>query len=99
MDYFSLSESPLFRGLTSAELRTVLQETPHHIQCYEKGELIFMQMDDARQVGIILEGQVQGQKTFPNGSLECLIAWSRKCNRTGSRLLPYASVSVRCHSS
>ena len=69
MDYFSFSESPLFRGLTSAELRTVLQETPHHIQCYEKGELIFMQMDDARQVGIILEGQVQGQKTFPNGSL------------------------------
>ena len=94
MDYFSLSESPLFRGLTSAELRTVLQETPHHIQCYEKGELIFMQMDDARQVGIILEGQVQGQKTFPNGSLV-----NGKCNRTGSRLLPYASVSVRCHSS
>ena len=58
MDYFSLEKSALFRGFSAAELRTALEYAPHHIQCYDKEEIIFGQ----------LEGRVQAQKAFPNGS-------------------------------
>lgn len=69
MDYSVLEKSPLFRGLSAEELRQVLQEAPHHIQCYEKGEIVFRQMDEARRIGLMLEGQVEAEKTFPNGSM------------------------------
>ena len=41
---------------------------PHHIQCYDKGETVFHLMEDARRIGVILEGHVQAQKPFPDGS-------------------------------
>ena len=68
MDYFILEKSPLFCGLSASELRKALEETSHHIQCYEKEEIIFHLMDTADRIGIVLEGKVQAQKTFPNGS-------------------------------
>ena len=68
MDYSVLENSTLFSGVPAAELRTALEETPHHIQCYDKGEIIFHLMDPATRIGIILEGRVEAQKSFPNGS-------------------------------
>ena len=68
MDYTVLEKSPLFTGIPAAELRELLEITPHHIQCYDKGETIFHLMDPATQIGIILEGRVEAQKAFPNGS-------------------------------
>ena len=68
MDYSVLEKSTLFSGVPAAELRTALEETPHHIQCYEKGEIIFHLMESATRIGIILEGRVEAQKSFPNGS-------------------------------
>ena len=68
MDYSILEKSKLFSGVSAQELRTVLEEIPHHIQCYDKGEIIFHLMEDAARVGIILEGKVEAQKSFPNGS-------------------------------
>ena len=68
MDYSVLENSTLFSGVTAAELRTALEETPHHIQCYDKGEILFHLMDPATRIGIILEGRVEAQKSFPNGS-------------------------------
>ena len=68
MDYSVLENSTLFSGIPAAELRTALEETPHHIQCYDKGEIIFHLMDPATRIGIILEGRVEAQKSFPNGS-------------------------------
>lgn len=63
-----LERSVLFKGVSAKELRDVLEETPHHIQCYEKEETIFHMMDSAERLGIVLEGRAQAQKTFPNGS-------------------------------
>ena len=40
MDYTVLENSTLFRGVPAQELRTYLEETPHHIQCYDKEETI-----------------------------------------------------------
>ena len=68
MDYSVLEKSTLFSGVPAAELRTVLEETPHHIQCCDKGEILFHLMEPATRIGIILEGRVEAQKSFPNGS-------------------------------
>ncbi|MBQ9037973.1 MAG: Crp/Fnr family transcriptional regulator [Oscillospiraceae bacterium] len=68
MDYSVLEKSKLFHGIPASELRAVLASSTHHIQCYEKGEIIFHLMDQASRIGIILEGRVEAQKSFPNGS-------------------------------
>ncbi len=65
---YVLRNSALFRGLTSKEIEVLLGATPHHVRKYEKGEIIFHLMDPAEYVGIVLEGKVQAQKSFPNGS-------------------------------
>ncbi len=68
MDYTVLENSTLFRGVPAKELRAYLEETPHHIQCYGKEETIFHLMDPAFRIAIILEGRVEAQKSFTNGS-------------------------------
>lgn len=68
MDDSVLENSTLFRGVPVKDLRAYLEETPHHIQCYDKEETIFHLMDPASRIGIILEGRVEVQKSFPNGS-------------------------------
>ena len=68
MDYSVLESSTLFKGIPARELRDILEATPHHIQCYDKDETIFHMMDAASRIGILLEGRVQAQKSFPNGS-------------------------------
>ena len=68
MDDSVLEKSALFKNIPAKELRPLLADAPHHIQCYEKGETVFHLMDAASRIGIILEGTVQAQKSFPNGS-------------------------------
>ena len=68
MDYSVLTKSALFRGLTIKEMQECLESVPHHIRCYDKDEVIFHLMDQALRIGIILEGRIQAQKTFPSGS-------------------------------
>jgi CRP-like cAMP-binding protein len=68
MDYTVLEKSLLFQSVPADRLRQILSETPHHIQCYHRDEIIFHLMDTASRIGIILDGRVQAQKTFPNGS-------------------------------
>ena len=68
MDYTVLENSTLFQGGEANVLRGYLEETPHHIQCYDKEETIFHLMNPALRIGIILKGRVEAQKSFPNGS-------------------------------
>ena len=68
MDYSVLEKSSLFKNIPAKDLRLLLAEAPHHIQCYDKGETIFHLMDPASRIGIVLEGNVQAHKSFPNGS-------------------------------
>ena len=68
MDDSVLEKSTLFQGVEAKVLRGYLEETSHHIQCYDKEETIFHLMDPALRIGIILEGRVEAQKSFPNGS-------------------------------
>ena len=68
MDYSVLEKSTLFSGVPAKELRDDLEAVPHHIQCYDKGEIVFHLMEDANSIGVVLEGRVQAQKPFRNGS-------------------------------
>lgn len=63
-----LEKCTLFSGISLSELRNLLNETPHHVQRYEKGSIIFHLMEPAARIGIIMEGRVEAQKSFPNGS-------------------------------
>ena len=68
MDYSVLEKSTLFSGVPAKELRDDLEAVPHHIQCYDKGEIVFHLMEDANRIGVVLVGRLQAQKPFPNGS-------------------------------
>ena len=68
MDYTVLENSALFSGIPAKELCNDLNTVPHHIQRYDKGETVFHLMENANRIGIILEGNAQVQKPFPNGS-------------------------------
>ena len=68
MDYTVLENSALFSGIPTEDLFDDLNSVPHHIQRYDKGETIFHLMENASRIGIVLEGNVQAQKPFPNGS-------------------------------
>lgn len=68
MEYSVLEKSVLFTGVPANELREILQAVPHRSQHYDKGETIFYSMEEATRIGLILDGRVQAQKLFPNGS-------------------------------
>ena len=68
MDYSVLETSSLFRGVPAEDLRADLTAAPHHLQSFDRGETIFHLMEPASRVGIILEGRIEAQKAFPNGS-------------------------------
>lgn len=68
MDHSALEKSPLFSGVSVTELWAALENVPHSVQRYDKGETVFHLMEEANRVGILLAGRVQAQKPFPNGS-------------------------------
>ncbi|MBP3869673.1 MAG: Crp/Fnr family transcriptional regulator [Faecalicoccus sp.] len=68
MIYSVLVKSSLFFGVSEKEIEKILENIPYHLQTYEKGETILHLMENALNIGIVLEGKVQAQKLFPNGS-------------------------------
>ena len=68
MDCSLLEKSALFLDIPAGELEEDLNAAAHHIQYYGKGETVFHLMEEANRIGIVLEGRVQAQKPFPNGS-------------------------------
>lgn len=68
MDFEALERSALFKGFSVADLDVMLEQTPHRVQRYDKEEVVFKRRDVATWIGIVLEGRVQVEKTFPNGS-------------------------------
>ena len=91
MDYSVLEKSVLFSGVPAADLRNILERTPYGIQCYDRGETIFRLMEEAARIGIILEGSVEAQKSFPNGSQVNVAVRGR-----GEMIGPAAAFSKSC---
>lgn len=68
MNLAVLEKSSIFKGIPAERLQEILKTVRNQIQRYEKGEIIFGLLDEAAKIGIILEGHVEAQKSFPNGS-------------------------------
>ena len=69
MESTVLEKSALFAGVPTEELNGILEEVPHHIQRYDKGDAVFHLMEDANRVGLILEGRVQAVSVRNPGSM------------------------------
>lgn len=69
MDIQALAQGSFFKGIPSEEVSALLEKTPHRTESFQADERIFLQMDPADRIGIVLTGRVQAQKTFPSGSL------------------------------
>lgn len=91
MEHAILEKSALFKGIPAKELRSILEAIPHHIQCYDKGETILHLMEKADKIGILLEGRVQAQKPFPNGSQVNVSV------RVSGEMLGHAAAFARSH--
>ena len=63
-----LENSSLFHGFGKKDIDEIMNSLHYRILLYGKGETVFRLMENADRIGIILEGYVQIQKFFPNGS-------------------------------
>lgn len=63
-----LERSRLFHGLTASQIEDLLEKIPHRFVRYEKKEILFRPLEAADQVGVILYGNIQSYKLFPNGN-------------------------------
>ncbi|MBP3852725.1 MAG: Crp/Fnr family transcriptional regulator [Erysipelotrichaceae bacterium] len=68
MHTYPLHQTILFRGLSAIDIEKAMQNVSYTIRQYEKGQTVFGLMEEARQIGLVLEGKVQAQKYFSNGS-------------------------------
>ena len=68
MKYQILKNSSLFKGIREEDIKNILDEVSCRSVSYAKGETVFHLMDKAERIGIIIEGSVEVQKAFPNGS-------------------------------
>lgn len=68
MNYIVLENSSIFNGLTREEIEHAIDSVSYHVEHYKKDTVIFRAMGKADQIGIILSGKAEAQKTFPTGS-------------------------------
>jgi CRP/FNR family transcriptional regulator, dissimilatory nitrate respiration regulator len=61
MDYSGLSDSPLFKGLTAADIEAVLAMVPFKVKKFRKGVLISQSGEPVNSLIIILSGVVKGE--------------------------------------
>lgn len=61
MDYSLLSDAPLFRGLTTGEIETILSVVPHRIKKYPVDTLISQSGEPVNSLMIIIRGVVKGE--------------------------------------
>ncbi len=68
----TLTNSPLFKGIEKNNIEKLLTTIEHQIKEYKKGELIAIEDDNCEELGIILSGNIQIQKSYPSGKVVVL---------------------------
>ena len=58
MNYFSLTNTPLFHGILEEELRELLSCLNAREKEYKKGEIIFRAGESITELGLVEEGRV-----------------------------------------
>ena len=61
MDYSLLSNAPLFRGLTTREIETILSGVPHRIKKFQAGSLLSQSGDPVNSLMVVISGIVKGE--------------------------------------
>jgi CRP/FNR family transcriptional regulator, dissimilatory nitrate respiration regulator len=61
MDYTLLADAPLFRGLTDAEIKAILDELPHRIRRFNAGSLVAQSGEPVLSMIIVTSGIVKGE--------------------------------------
>jgi len=61
MDYNNLSLSPLFKGLSADDVRSIVSATPNQVKKFKSGSLIYTHGDPVNYLVIVSEGTVKGE--------------------------------------
>jgi len=61
MDQSLLANAPLFRGLSDAEIETILTEVPHHLRRFRAGSLVAQSGEPVNSMMIVTSGIVKGE--------------------------------------
>jgi CRP-like cAMP-binding protein len=61
MDFSILSDSPLFKGLTTGEIETIFLEVHHRIKNYKTGSMISQSGETVNSLIMIVRGIVKGE--------------------------------------
>ena len=61
MDYSLLSNAPLFRGLTTRDIETILSGAPHRIKKFQAGSLISQSGEPVNSLMVVISGVVKGE--------------------------------------
>ena len=61
MDYSLLSNAPLFRGLTTRDIETILSGVPNRIKKFQAGSLLSQSGDPVNSLMVVISGIVKGE--------------------------------------
>jgi CRP-like cAMP-binding protein len=61
MDYSLLSNAPLFKGLTTVDIETILSGVPHRIKKFQEGFLISQSGEPINSLMVVINGVVKGE--------------------------------------
>ena len=61
MDYFLLSDSPLFKGMIPAEVEDILALVPYHVRKFQSGSMISQSGETVESLIIVMNGIVKGE--------------------------------------
>jgi len=64
-----LAHSPIFKGLSDEEITQLLNETPHNIRSYGKGETIAQRTEEVQNLCIVTQGSVKGEMVDFSGKI------------------------------
>ena len=65
--YQTLSQSPVFRGISPDEMEVLLKNARYQIKKYSKGDMVAFREDKCENLMIIMKGSVKGEMLDPSG--------------------------------
>lgn len=69
MVHQKIMHSPIFRGVSPDEIKTLLERTSHSVKSFGKGQTIAQRNDEVHNLCIIVEGSVKGEMVDFSGKI------------------------------
>ena len=94
--YETMRRTSLLRGMTDAELDTLMACFAPRVRRYAKGELLLMAGYETHEVGLVLEGAITASKPLADGSTVVMARMGPGlCRRAGGRAQPQPRQCLR----